>query len=202
LIRAQVNEFAKHGFRTVVFNPRGVGIPQITTKIFDASKNTEDLDYILQILFKKYPQANFYLAGSSFGACTSVRYVTTFDHGNRIKGIVSMANPFDLYKAAEYINHPSNQIFGKFMTKNLLKKVKRNRDAIRMWEMESGTELDWNKLEHLTNTFQFDEEVTFKIHTEYTDHRTYYERVSCTPFVKDLEIPTLFLHSKDDPICP
>lgn len=177
-------------------------MPQVTTHIYDAAKSPDDLHYILKILFKRYPNANFYLAGSSFGACIGVRYVTNYDHDSRVKGIVSMANPFDIFKAAEHINTPSNRIFAKFMVKNLLKKVHFNKEAIKMWEVENQTTIPWEKLEGLSNTFEFDELFTFKIHPKYIDHKTYYDKISCSTFVDKLEIPALFLHSKDDPICP
>lgn len=197
-----MNEFARHGFRTVVFNPRGVGIPQITSNIYDPSRSPEDLHFVLSILFKRYPKANFYLAGSSFGACISIRYITNYDHGNRIKGVVSMANPFDIYKSAQNINNPSNKIFGKYMSKNLLKKVKFNIEAVKKWQAETGIELQLNEMEKLENTFEFDEKFTFIVHPQYKVHKDYYDLISCIDFIDKIRIPVFFLHSKDDPICP
>lgn len=186
----------------MVFNPRGVGIPQKTTNIYDPSKNVNDLHYILKILFARYPGSNFYLAGSSFGACVGVRYLATFDHGGRVRGMVSMANPFDLHKAAENVNRPENNLFGKYMVKNLMKKAKFNREALERWQAEKGVDLGLERLERLENTFDFDEQFTFRIHPEHSDHRNYYDSISCTQFIGQIKLPVLFLHARDDPICP
>lgn len=185
-----------------MFNPRGVGVPQRTTNIYDASKSVDDLHHVLQELFRRYPQSNFYLAGSSFGACVGVRYLTNFDHGRRVKGMVSMANPFDLHRAAENVNSPDNKLFGKYMVKNLLRKARFNHEALARWQAEKGVDLDLAGLEKLTNTFEFDEKFTFRIHPEYRAHREYYDRVSCAQFIDRIDVPVLFLHAKDDPICP
>lgn len=161
-----------------------------------------DLDFVLKILFERYPNANFYLAGSSFGACIGIRYLTNFDHNKRIKGMYSLSNPFDIFKSANNLNTWSYMLYGKFMTKNLVKKTNSNHKMIKEWEKENNIDLDFDNLFKVKSTFEYDEKFTFKIHKN-SDHRKYYyDTISCATFIDKIDVPVLFLHSRNDPICP
>ena len=69
----------------------------------------------------QFPKANIYLVGFSLGASTCFKYMNHFEH-QRIKGIVSVSNPFDVFEAAKELNSKKNYIYGNFMTNNLIKK--------------------------------------------------------------------------------
>ena len=53
----------------------------------------------------------------------------------------------------------------------------------------------------LRTTFQFDELYTLKVLAPGSSPKKYYANVSCLNFVEKVDIPALFLHSKNDPIC-
>lgn len=114
--------------------------------------------------------------------------------------MVSIANPFDVYRAASNANKHKNFIYGNFLTKELIKKVFFNRNSIEKWLLENGRSIDFDKLTRLKSTFQFDKEVTFKILHKYDSSLDYYKLFSCTDDVANVRQPVLFLHSKNDPI--
>lgn len=190
----------ERGFDVVVFNPRGNAIPQITTHLFDYSKTIEDLHQILQGLFQKHPNRNMFFVGTSLGASIGIRYLSQFNEEGRVKGMVSIANPFDVYQAAANANKYRNLVYGHHLTTQLIKKVFFNRESIEKWLSENGRSIDFDRLKRLKSTFEFDKEVTFKMLHQHDNSRDYYKLFSCTEDVANVRQPVLFLHSKNDPI--
>ena len=50
-------------------------------------------------------------------------------------------------------------------------------------------------------TFQFDDEFTLKLLAPGEPQSNYYDKLSCSEDVKNVDLPMLFIHSKNDPIC-
>ena len=48
----------------------------------------------------------------------------------------------------------------------------------------------------------FDEEFTIKVHKKFKCAAAYYNAASCLDYVENITVPTLVMHSKDDPIVP
>lgn len=200
LIRAQACGLSERGFDVVVFNPRGNAIPQITTHLFDYSKTVLDLDEVMRFLFASYPSRSVYLVGTSLGASLGVKYLARFNEDQRVKGMVSIANPFDVYQAAANANSWRNHVYGSHLTKNLIQKVMFNRKAIERWSQEHGRHVEFDRLKRLKSTFAFDKEVTFRMLHQYDNSKDYYKLFSCTDDVAAVRQPVLFLQSKNDPI--
>ncbi len=198
--RAQVNGLSEAGFRVVVFNPRGVGVPQKTTNIFDYSLIISDLQDFMDHIYKLYPSSDIYFTGISLGASLGIKYLGAYKEHSRVKGMVSIANPFDVYKAAASANSWRNMIYGRFLTQKLSEKVEFNRQAIEEWSNEKMIPLDFNHIRKSKTTFEFDRRFTFKIVDQHNDSSIYYQLFSCQNDVANVDVPVLFIHSKNDPI--
>ena len=70
--------------------------------------------------------------------------------------MVSISNPFDVYKAAVEMNKYKNFLYGYSSTKNLIKKYKFNIESIKKKEEKFGFKLDWDWIDKATSTFEFD----------------------------------------------
>ena len=46
----------------------------------------------------------------------------------------------------------------------------------------------------------FEEQILYKVNG-YKDYQAFYDDVSSSRFIKDVKIPTLYIHSLDDPVC-
>lgn len=183
----------------VVFNPRGNAVPQITTHVFDYSKTILDMKEVISMLTNKHANNNFYLVGTSLGASLGVKYLAQHNDSGRVKGMVSIANPFDVFRAAANANKWTNHIYGRFLTEKLVEKVMFNRTSIEAWLLEHGRTINFDKLKKLRTTWAFDKEVTFRIH-DVSNTQEYYKTFSCHEDVGAVTQPVLFLHSKNDPI--
>ena len=183
-----------------MFNPRGVEIPQKTTNLFDYSKNINDLQEVVEYLETEYPNNHFYFVGSSLGGALGVKYLANCNTKRRVKGMVSLANPFDVFGAATNANSFKNIIYGNFLTSRLVHKVEFNKDSIDQWQIKMNKKIDYQKVKNSITTFQFDKNFSFLIHHTFGDSKSYYHSLSCHLDISKVEEPVLFIQSKNDPI--
>ena len=184
---AQVQGLQEKGFRVAVFNPRGVGIPQRTPHLYDHSNVSNDLQSIIQSISESYNNSNVYIVGFSMGASLGLKRLTDSNTPSNVKGMVSIANPFDVYQAAASLNSWSNRIYGIFLTRKLIDKVKFNQRAIEMKLDQNGDRIDFEKLKKCKTTFEYDREFTFKIIDNFKNSEEYYKGFSCKDSIKKID---------------
>ena len=63
-------------------------------------------------------------------------------------------------------------------------------------------DLDMEKLMAAKTWRDFDEEWTIKVQTQFKCAAAYYNAASCLEHVEGIKVPTLVIHSKDDPVVP
>lgn len=195
-MKAQINGLRKEGFRVIAFNPVGNGTPQIGDKIFDYRDLENELDFAVDFLKKEYKGANMYLLGFSLGASYGVKYVAGKGKG-KIKGMVSISNPFDVKKAQENLHSYKNFIYNNFLTKLLIRKVLFNKETLDKHLEKNGIQFDYEKFKKSKILKEFDENFTYKVHSEKPD---IFEKLSCFKFIKEIDVPVMFINSKNDPI--
>lgn len=199
LKRAQVKGLINEGFRTVVYNPRGVGIPQVTTNIFDLSRTVEDFDVFIEHVKAKYPDSSKYLIGFSLGGAQAFKYLANFDNAKEIKGVVTIGNPFNVYEAAVSANKLKHIIYGNFLTQKLVERVEFNIDAVNKIKAQKNIDFDLNKVKRSLITFDFDKNFTFKF-LDVECSEKYYLQFSCIDHIDKVDNPSLIINSKNDPI--
>jgi predicted alpha/beta-fold hydrolase len=109
-IKASMNSLRPGGFRPVVFNSRGSGIVQESSNIFDYRYTERDLEVAVEHVKRKYPKANIYFMGFSYGSSYGTNVMAR--NQKDIKGMVCVANPFDMYKAGQSLNSKRNLVYG------------------------------------------------------------------------------------------
>jgi predicted alpha/beta-fold hydrolase len=108
-VKAAANQIRTGKMRPVVVNPRGSVSEQVSENIFDYRYTENDLEIAIQHVKNKYPKANMYFFGFSFGASYGTKVLAR--NQDIIKGMVCVANPFDMYKAGESLNSKKNFIY-------------------------------------------------------------------------------------------
>lgn len=68
--------------------------------------------------------------------------------------------------------------------------------------MYSHYDLDMEKVAKVGSWREYDENFTIKVHSHFKSVIQYYNACSCLDWVDDVRVPTLVLHSEDDPIVP
>ena len=117
-----------------------------------------------------------------------------------------MNNPFHIQTV---INLMHNSIYEKHLTRDLLRSVViRERDSTSETEwkvyqtMLTKYNLDLEKLKRIKTWRELDRDFTPKVYTEFTSPTHYYEAASCVNYLSGISVPTLVIHSRDDPIVP
>ena len=62
--------------------------------------------------------------------------------------------------------------------------------------------LNYEKLRKIETWRDLDEEFTIKVHPQYKCATAYYNAASCLQHIDGVSVPTLVIHSEDDPIVP
>jgi predicted alpha/beta-fold hydrolase len=109
-IRYTVENFQKKGFQTVVFNPRGVELQQVTDLVYDFREIKNDLMISMKHIRNRYPGKRVYFVGFSFGTTYGTQFVV--ENPQISQGMVSIANPFNLKKAVGSLENFGTWIYG------------------------------------------------------------------------------------------
>jgi predicted alpha/beta-fold hydrolase len=89
-----------------------------------------------------------------------------------------------------------------FLTQKLVKKMEFNLENIKRIAASKGiTDFSPDSVRKSSTTFEFDQHFTTKFHIRGEPIKNYYDKLSCSNDVYDVDIPVLFIHSKNDPIC-
>nr|GLL23907.1 embryogenesis-associated protein EMB8-like [Ipomoea trifida] len=102
---------ARHGWRVVVCNHRGLGGVSITSERFYNAGWTEDIRKIIDHLHTQYPEAPLFSVGTSIGANVLVKYLGEDGANTPIAGAAAICSPWDLLICDRFINRRLIQRF-------------------------------------------------------------------------------------------
>ncbi|KAI9295412.1 AB-hydrolase YheT [Neoconidiobolus thromboides FSU 785] len=183
-----------NNIKFVIFNYRGCAdLPLTLARIYDAG-STEDLNEILISLKSRYPKSKLLGVGYSVGGNILTKYLGEKGNQSLISGSVIISNPFDmstcsrnmLRKAINYYFY--TPLFIKILKKPLIKNSELFKELlVKQWSTVRELEYDViikNPL--LNNRFHCIDQ--------------YHREASSNRKILDIEVPTLFVNAKDDPI--
>jgi len=183
----------EHGWRSVVFNARGVGTSELKSpRIFNAS-NTEDARAAIRYVKETFPKSPLVAVGFSLGANILIKYLGEEQQNTPIVGAVSISNPFDLGYCHAQVG-TSNLLYNKILTRDLHKYLRRHQHILQ-------NTIDWDHILQSKSIVEFDNRCVIKMF-EYNCVEDYYRESSSAAFLPRVSIPTLCLNSLDDPVIP
>ena len=160
------------------------------------SGETSDLALVLDHLSAREPERILGAVGFSLGGNVLLKYLG--EHGNQVPATVRAAAaisvPFDLSAGADFLERGFARLYRRYLVRQLQDKV-RNKAGV----LNGRIDLVRTRL---ARTFrEFDGAVTAPLHG-FCDAEDYYQRSSSARFLSAIAIPTLLIHSKDDPFLP
>jgi predicted alpha/beta-fold hydrolase len=135
------------------------------------------------------------LAGFSMGGGVALKALG--GHADELPGSLALAvavnPPLDLAASCAYLTGPMRRLYDRYFAAVLARHVARHRglSALRQELFASG----------VFRIREFDERVTVPV-WGFATVGDYYAATSAAPFVKHVAVPTLILHSRDDPLIP
>jgi len=187
-----VAEALENGYEVVVYHNRGNEV-EMTLPDSGFFEPIDDFKVAVDYVRKKYPEHQLFAVGHSFGANTLVNYLGKYKEETPIKAAASIANPFDFVKAA---NGLVNTMFDKYLAESLQVWAERNKDILS--KAPKHFNIDWEKAMSTKSMVDFDEFLTRRM-LGYKNFLEYYAAISSVKALKDVSIPLLCMHSRDDP---
>jgi len=183
----------REGWNAVLVNLYNTNPELPKPKIFHSGSSRE-VGEVLQELSMKHQVEEFFLAGVSMGANILLKLMGEWGSDSpldvRAAGVISPL--VDLTSAWKVLERPSNFLFQHHFVKNFKKRIQRHRSDLSPF-------VDVEALLRIKTLRQFDQLFTAPL-AGFRDAFDYYEKASALPYLKDIRIPTLLIHSHDDPL--
>ena len=184
------------GFNCIRLNIRNCGGTEGWTATLYHAGSTEDLHRIIDELIVRDRLREIYVAGFSLGGNIVLKLAGELG-GNapaELRGIAAISPSVDLESCVETIERPSNLLYHWRFIRSLKTRM---RKKARLFP----DRFDASLLHGLRSIRQFDDRFTAP-HCGFKDSGDYYRRASALPYLPGIQVPTLIIHAKDDPLIP
>lgn len=188
-------ELARYGIASVGLNFRSCSGEINRAKRLYHSGETEDTRFVVQLLHERYPNAAIGAIGFSLGGNALLKFIGEEAAAVRLKCAVAVSVPYDLGAGAD---HLGKSAMGRFYTRLFVKALVAKSNAKANLIADS---CDFERGLRAQSFREFDDAITAPLHG-FAHADDYYERSSSAQFLHRIKIPTLLLHSTDDPFLP
>jgi hypothetical protein len=183
--------------RAVGLNFRGCSGEVNRASRFYHSGETEDVGFVIDLLRKRFPSRPLMAIGFSLGGNVLLKYLGEQGAKNTapLSAAVAISVPYDLSAGTEALERGAMaRIYVHYFLRSLLAKVRDKQEILQ-------DILDLDAVSASTTLREFDEAATAKLHG-FTSADDYYLKASSNRFINSIQVPTLLLHSRDDPFLP
>lgn len=190
-------QLLRHGVRPVAMNFRGCGGTPNRLPRFYHSGETGDPAFVLERLRRLHPGRPLGAFGFSLGGNALLKLLGERPDGARslADAAVAISVPFDLAAGGEMLESTRmGRLYAAYFLRSLRRKVRLKVELLR------GL-VDVDGALRARTLREFDEAATAPLHGfRSADH--YYARSSSAGYLPGIRIPTLLIHSMDDPFLP
>ena len=160
------------------------------------SGETGDVGFVVQMLSERYPGRRLGLVGVSLGGNVLLKYLGEAKEAARglVTAAVAVSVPFDLSAGADWLLRSGGRPYSRYLLRKLHAKLLVKRHSM-------PPVVDVERALAARNFREFDDAATAPLHG-FADAEDYYQRSSSSRFLHGIRIPTLLLHSTDDPFLP
>ena len=185
------------GFNVVGMNMRNCGGTEHLAATLYHSGMTDDIRrVILEELAGREGLSEIFLTGFSMSGNMVLRLAGDYgaEAPTALKGVAAVSPSIDLDSCAAALERRGNALYRWSFVKHLRERVRRK------GRLQPGI-YDTQALRRVRTIREFDERITAP-HGGYRDASDYYARTSSRRVIKDIRVPTLIIHSADDPLIP
>lgn len=187
-----------HGMASVGLNFRACsGEPNLRARAYHSGE-TGDLAFVLVRLRERFPARQLFLVGFSLGGNVMLKYLGESGEEEQagVRGAVAISVPYDLAAGARQLEASliGRQLYTRYFVRSLSEKVR-----LKAHLLDDSFDLD--AIAAAPSIRAFDDALTAPLHGfRNADH--YYSESSSSAFLPAVRVPTLLLHSMDDPFLP
>ena len=188
---------ADRGMRAVGLNFRGCSGEVNRNPRFYHSGETEDIGFVFGTLRERFPSRPLMAVGFSLGGNVLLKYLGEQGAKNaaRVSAAVAISVPYDLSAGTEALDRGGMaRIYSHYFLRSLLRKVRVKKEIL-------ANVLDLDAVCASQTLRDFDDAATAKLHG-FAGAEDYYRKSSSNRFIQSVRVPTLLIHSRDDPFLP
>ncbi len=156
------------------------------------SGKSEDLVEVIQYIKNNFNYKNINVVGYSLGGNITLKYMGEVGENSIVKSAIAVSVPCSLKGSSIAMTKKGNKLYVKNFLKTLIPK------ANLKFKKFPNSDLDIEKIRKAINFSDFDNNYTAPTHG-FKNADDYYEKSSCTQYLKDIKKPTLLITSLDDP---
>jgi predicted alpha/beta-fold hydrolase len=184
---------AQYGLRGVALNFRSCsGEPNRSARFYHAG-DTDDVALVVDLLARRFPDAPLGAIGFSLGGNMLLKYLGERGEAaaQQLAAAVAVSVPFDLAAGAVELEGGMGRVYTSYFMRRLLRKSRDKADLI-------GDRCDASRISTARTLREFDDAATAPLHG-FRDAAHYYAESSSFRYLGLIRVPTLLLHSTDDP---
>ena len=184
------------GFNALRLNIRNCGGTEHLTPTLYHSGQSGDLRQIVGQLARDFALPRIYIAGFSLGGniCLKLAGEWAAEAPPQVKGFAGVSPVVDLTASWPYLEKPGVFLYRWQFVWSLRQRLRRKARLF-------PDRYDTSRLRGIRTVREFDSRYTAP-HNGFRDAADYYARASAAPLLSKICLPTLILHSKDDPLVP
>jgi predicted alpha/beta-fold hydrolase len=186
---------AEAGFVAHRVNMRSCGGTEHLTPTLYHSGLTVDLLTLLKA-FRAEGRGPLFLAGYSLGGNVVLKLAGELAERapELLAGVCAVSTPIDLHACVRAIGRRSNWVYEQRFVKRLCERYRR-RNAV------APERFPLDGIDQVRTIYQFDDHFTSKAFG-FGDAANYYRTQSSLSFLSSIQVPTLLVQAKDDPMIP
>jgi len=194
-IQGVVQELSKYGYNSVLMHFRGcTGNDNKLPRSYHSGDSGDALEFI-QSLKKEFPNSKLYGVGYSLGANMLLKLLGELKKNSLLEKVVAVSPPMRLDICAKKMDRGFSRYYQHRLLKDLKIALDKKYDK---HDMQTLLKLKRQDIQKLKNFEEFDGAYTAPIHG-FDSAQDYYTKCSSRQFLKDIQTPTLIIHSEDDP---
>ncbi|QDU80016.1 putative hydrolase [Polystyrenella longa] len=195
-IRSAAHYLCSQGNRVVRLNFRGAGDAAGCCDEIHHPGRYRDLAALFSSVsnnpqFQSELEAGVVLAGFSLGGSVLLNYLAREDLDDRIRGAITISAPLDLKSTSRCLDKPTRWPFQRYLLHKMRHEINRSNVDI--------TPAEEKAIKNARSVWEFDKTFTAP-RAGYSDVESYYADNSAGTRLSQINIPTLLLFAKDDPL--
>lgn len=184
-------KMSEQGWRGVFMHFRGCsGEPNRLSRGYHSGE-TGDVDYVINWLRKKEASTHLAVLGFSLGGNVLLKWLGETGKDNPLTAAIAVSVPFELHKAAEHIQKGFSQFYQWYFIRCLRERMTAKFKACQC-------KLDPEIFYEVNTMYEYDDKITAPLEG-FTNADEYYNIASSRQYLRNIHVPTLIVHAKDDP---
>ena len=188
------------GISSLAINFRGCsGEPNWRARCYHSGE-TEDIDFVYQVLRQRYPKSSFAAVGFSLGGNVLLKWLGEQGKNIALFAAAAISVPLVLSECATKLDQGFSRIYRRYLLGELKHYIHQKQRYLKqngsLEEAEKLSQL--GDLSDIHSFWQYDDQVVARLHG-FKDANDYYARSSSRQFLSAIRVPTLVIQAKDDP---